>query len=312
MPSYDISGYHTYVTPDSGTTYSTDSAGPITQTGPLSDVDGDSEFDVGEDATGVGNEYLGYIDIGGTFYPILTAADGGVPATNGDVIIFLPASADPSTFPFPANINGSDIITSPLTFCFAAGTMITTSVGDVAVEDLTREHFVLTASGHATPVKWLGRQTLYRTFSPFKALGLVRIQSGAFGEDIPNRDLTVTADHGMVLDGLVINASALVNGSTIDFVPRAEMEESFVVYHVETENHEIVLANGAASETFINIPGRKGFDNCDEYIALYGCERIIPEMRNVRISARRLLPDSIKISLAIEDDAPDWRDFDAA
>jgi hypothetical protein len=63
----------------------------------------------------------------------------------------------------------------------------------------------------------------------------------------------VTADHGMVIDGLVINASTLVNGDTIDFVPISELDDSFTVYHVETVAHDVILANGIAIR---NIPRR--------------------------------------------------------
>ena len=78
----------------------------------------------------------------------------------------------------------------------------------------------------------------------------VRICAGALGDGLPNADLTVTADHGMVLDGLVINASALVNGATIDWVPLAELSTRVTYYHVETTGHEVILANGAPSESF--------------------------------------------------------------
>ncbi|MBH0236237.1 hypothetical protein, partial [Methylobrevis albus] len=45
--------------------------------------------------------------------------------------------------------------------------------------------------------------------------------------------------------------------------------------------------------------GRKDFENYAEYLALYGSERLIPEMRRVRISARRQLPKAICTRLGI-------------
>ena len=103
----------------------------------------------------------------------------------------------------------------------------------------------------------------------------------------------------MIVDGLVINASTLVNGTTIDWVPLAELPDSFTVYHVETENHDVILANGAPVETFIDYVGRRAFDNHAEYLDLYGSERIIPEMAQPRISTARLLPDALKARLGI-------------
>ncbi|MBM2295172.1 hypothetical protein JQW95_25130, partial [Sulfitobacter pseudonitzschiae] len=73
----------------------------------------------------------------------------------------------------------------------------------------------------------------------------------------------------------------------------SEMPSEFTYYHVETEHHDEILANGAASETFIDYVGRKGFDNYLEYLDLYGADRIIPEMKRLRVSAKRLLPPQL-------------------
>ena len=103
----------------------------------------------------------------------------------------------------------------------------------------------------------------------------------------------------MILDGLVINASALVNGTTIDWVPMNELPDEVTYYHIETEAHDVILANGAPSETFIDVAGRAAFDNFAEYLSLYGTERIIPEMKYHRITTQRLLPNALKMRLDI-------------
>lgn len=190
--------------------------------------------------------------------------------------------------------------------CFGAGTLIVTPQGTVAVETLAIGDMVVTQDGRSVPVKWIGRQTIGKL-----AFGLsaqtVRILAGALGGGLPHSDLTVTGDHGMILDGFVINASALVNGHSITWVPLVELPARFTVYHVETEAHDVILANGAPAETFVDIPGRMAFDNYAEYLDLYGIERIIPEMNRTRISSPRLLPDAIKVRLGIEAAATfDW------
>ncbi len=53
----------------------------------------------------------------------------------------------------------------------------------------------------------------------------------------------------MVLDDLMVNASALVNGTSVDWVPLHETPNRFTVYHVETDLHDVIPANGAATET---------------------------------------------------------------
>jgi len=136
----------------------------------------------------------------------------------------------------------------------------------------------------------------------------VRIRAGALGDDLPHSDLTVSADHGMILGGLVINAAALVNGTSIDFVPSAQMPPRLTYHHIETADHNVILANGAAAETFVDYTGRKSFGNYDAYLELFGAERLIHEINLPRISARRLVPETIRTRLGIESESFDSLD----
>ncbi|WP_299623112.1 Hint domain-containing protein [uncultured Tateyamaria sp.] len=207
--------------------------------------------------------------------------------------------------PSNPNISGTTYATQDATiFCFAAGTRIATPAGEVTVEALAIDDMIRTADGRGVAVKWVGVQTL-RSASPGLGSEVVRIAAGALGPDMPNRDLVVTSDHGMIIDDMVINASALVNGSTIDWVSTAQVQGGFKVYHIETEGHEVILANGAPSETFIDCAGRAAFENYGEYIELYGYERLIPEMPRIRIAAQRMVPADIRERLGI----PTYGDF---
>ncbi|MBT56492.1 MAG: hypothetical protein CMF72_24230 [Mameliella sp.] len=182
--------------------------------------------------------------------------------------------------------------------CFAAGTLIATPAGDVPVETLQTGDQIRTADGRDVAVKWLGHLSYRPLFCSGKHLP-VRIRAGALGDGLPLADLVVTADHGMIIDGLVVNASALINGTTIDFVPVKELPDRLTVYHVETDAHDVILANGAPAETFIDYRDRRAFDNFGEYLELCGCERIIPEMDRPRISSARHLPDATRERLGI-------------
>jgi len=124
--------------------------------------------------------------------------------------------------------------------------------------------------------------------------GVKLVEDLQIGDMTPSKDLVLTGDHAMFVDGYLVNASALVNGDTIDYLPLAECEFRLRVYHVETEAHEVLVANGAASESYLDIPSRKTFDNFDSYTALYGAERTIQEMAVPRISSARMLPASIR------------------
>ncbi|MEM6460855.1 MAG: hypothetical protein AAF724_02955, partial [Pseudomonadota bacterium] len=68
-------------------------------------------------------------------------------------------------------------------------------------------------------------------------------------------------------------------------------------------DHEIILANGAASETYVDVTGRQTFDNHQDYLDLYGAERTIEEMERPRISAQRLVPEAIKRKIGIVEKA---------
>jgi hypothetical protein len=162
--------------------------------------------------------------------------------------------------------------------CFAAGTQIATPTGERAVEALQIGDHVLTAEGRAVSVKWVGRQSVKTRFGTAERLAPVRIRAGALSDGLPHSDLTVTADHGMLVRGVICHAGALVNGTTITRVPLAEMGEVYTVFHIETEAHEIILANGAPAETFIDNVSRRVFDNFAEFEALYGD---VPEMEEL-------------------------------
>lgn len=185
-------------------------------------------------------------------------------------------------------------------YCFAAGTEISTPLGKIEVENLCIGDEIYTHEMLSVPVKWIGRQTVSTRFGMAERLMPVRVRAGALGCGLPLRDLVLTADHALLIDGLLINAGALVNGTTIDWVPLSELGESYTVYHIETENHDVILAEGTPAETFIDYVSRQAFDNYAEYLALYGEEPLIAEMAYPRISTARLLPLALKRRLQVD------------
>ena len=103
----------------------------------------------------------------------------------------------------------------------------------------------------------------------------------------------------MLVDGVLCEAGALVNGTTISRVPLSEFGECYTVYHVETENHEIILANGAPTETFVDNVSRRTFDNYAEFAELYGDQPEMKELPQPRASNARHLPARIRMRLGI-------------
>ena len=69
---------------------------------------------------------------------------------------------------------------------------------------------------------------------------------------MPHSELTITADHAMLVNGAMREAGTLVDGTAVTLVPLSEFREGCAVHQVETEIRAITLANGAPSETFVD------------------------------------------------------------
>ena len=71
----------------------------------------------------------------------------------------------------------------------------------------------------------------------------------------------------------------------------SELGQHYIVYHVETEGHEMIIAEGVPCETFVDNVSRRGFDNFGEYAARYGDEfNAIAELDTPRVKSARQLP----------------------
>jgi hypothetical protein len=184
--------------------------------------------------------------------------------------------------------------------CFLHGTEIATPNGMRAIETLSPGDIIISAQGAPISVAWIGRRTVSTRFGSADRLLLVRIAQGALGRGIPARNLTLTADHALLIDGLLVNAGALVNATSITHVPLSELGDSYTVYHIETKGHEVILAEGAPAETYIDYVGRQAFDNYAEYLALYGAEQRIVENAAPRVTSARHLPASLRARLGTD------------
>ncbi len=212
----------------------------------------------------------------------------------------LPLSPPPETIQL--SVTGTNLGTPTIgtetinVTCFYAGTMIRTPDGEAAVESLQAGDFVLTTDGAARKVNWLGRQTVSTYFAdPMRVLP-IRIKAGALAENVPARDLLVSPDHAMFVDGVLIQASALVNGSSI--VRETRVPRVFTYFHIELDDHSLILAENAPAETFIDNVDRLGFDNWSEFEALYPEGRAVEELPYPRAKAHRQVPVYIRVALA--------------
>ncbi|MGB0904830.1 MAG: Hint domain-containing protein, partial [Mangrovicoccus sp.] len=158
---------------------------------------------------------------------------------------------------------------------------------------------VLTAEGASVAVKFLGKTTRSKVFTPAEILAPVRISAGALGENLPHTDLEVTVDHALALEGALVHAGALVNGTTITRVPLAELADRVTYYHVEIEEHCLLLANGAEAESYVDNTSRETLDNYADYVALYGAEQTkMAELDMPRAKSFRQVPLRVRDLIA--------------
>jgi hypothetical protein len=183
-----------------------------------------------------------------------------------------------------------------IAICFMAGAMIRTPDGEAAVETLKRGDLVLTAEGAAKPVAWLGRQTISALFADPVRNWPVRVRAGAMGENVPSRDLLLSPDHALLVGGVLFHAGALVNGTSI--LRETHVPPTWVYYHVELEDHSLILAENTPAETFVDNVERRNFDNWAEHEALYPDGKPISELPYPRAKGGRQVPPRIRALLA--------------
>ncbi len=229
----------------------------------------------GDNLSNYGGGGGSYLDSSGT--SIITPTNAGSPVGDGNGLVVF------------------DLL------CFLQGTLIATPTGPRPVEDLRSGDPVLTAAGAEAPVRWMGRRSLH-AFGPDGYLRAdplcvmpIRIRAGALGAGLPERDLLVSPDHAILVEDILIQAGALVNGTTV--VRENRLPERFTFYHVELADHALILAEGVPAETFVDNVDRLGFDNWAEHEALYGNAPPIAEMPYPRAQSHRQVPPRIRARL---------------
>jgi hypothetical protein len=94
----------------------------------------------------------------------------------------------------------------------------------------------------------------------------IRIIRDTFADNVPHRDLLLSPDHAVFVDGMLICIRQLVNGSTI----RTECGWTAVdYYHVELNDHGILLAEGLMAESYLDTGNRGFFANSAAPLTLF-------------------------------------------
>jgi hypothetical protein len=196
------------------------------------------------------------------------------------------ANADTVTFAFqPGFLLLPDAIVTAnenINPCFTRGTRILTINGEIAVEDLKIGDIVVNANGDEREIIWIGHRDIDIARHPNpKAVLPVIIEAGALGENCPSRRLTLSPDHALFIDGVLVQPKDLLNGVSIRQTTAAV---KLRYYHVELECHDILFAEGAAVESYLDTGHRGVFDNADAPVVLH------PELMQMRREAEGCAP----------------------
>ncbi len=223
-----------------------------------------------------GNQFLilpnGSIGLTPGTHFTLDAAQANVIAQVGQALFGTAAAADGATLdlafglrtnpksdtPFVDTLITANAAINP---CFAAGTRLLTTQGEVAVEALHIGDLLITYAGDEQAVRWIGRREVDIASHPRpETVRPVIIEPGALGENMPARRLVLSPDHALLLDDVLVPAKALLNWTSI----RQDITAQKILYlHVELARHDILLAEGTPAESYLNTGHRSIFDNAE-------------------------------------------------
>jgi hypothetical protein len=155
--------------------------------------------------------------------------------------------------------------------CFLRGTRVLTPGGERRIEDLGVDDAITTLHREER-IEWIGRRVTRRSTNSDWAHSTlpVRIAVGALGTNVPHSDLWVSQCHALLIDGVLIRAADLVNGTSISIDSCKGLVE-IEYLHIKLAAHDVIFAEGAPSETLLfNASNVRLFDNIEEYEQLYG------------------------------------------
>jgi Hint domain len=139
--------------------------------------------------------------------------------------------------------------------CFLRGTKIRTVEGERAIETLEVGDLLPTVFGGVRPIQWIERFRRSRVDAskPWQNHARpVRIMKSALAPNVPQADLFLTPGHALLLDGVLVTASSLINGTTIALYDAEEYDE-LEFFQIKLETHDVIFAEGAASETLLRM-----------------------------------------------------------
>lgn len=191
-----------------------------------------------------------------------------------------------------------DIVVWP-PICFVTGTQIATDKGTRAIEALRPGDRVITRDNGIQEIAWAGhREFTSADLNAHEDLRPILIKAGALGHNTPETDILVSPNHRMLITS---DVTALVFDERETLVAAKHLLGKKGVsrvnnggtgyHHILFEHHEVVLGNGAWSESFQPGDYSLGTLENDQKDEIF---RIFPDLQNretlgMFVSARRTL-----------------------
>ncbi|MGH7210432.1 MAG: Hint domain-containing protein, partial [Acetobacteraceae bacterium] len=208
------------------------------------------------------------IRFAGTYASLTNTFSGGVLTAFGDgtPIASLTFAGAYTPADFSLSQSGGFVTVNTDVPCFGAGTRILTTRGEIAVEALRVGDLAITRDGTERSIIWVGHRHIDVTRHPRPDNALpYRIRRDAFADGKPARDVLLSPDHAVFIDGSLIPVKCLDNGRTI---AQARVE-AIDYYHVELAGHDILLAEGLPVESYLDTGNRAMFANAGVAMLLH-------------------------------------------
>ena len=244
-----------------GTDTVTGFAGPVTS--PTGVVTSEDKLDVSAMVDRDGNPVDVADFLGARATGTITALRDAGGTVIGSVLTFPDGTAVQLRGVLPSQLDSWQELNALGIPCFAAGTMIETADGPRAVETLVEGDLVRTLDHGLQPVRWVGARRLSAAeLAAAEKLRPIRIRAGALGPGTPRADLLVSPQHRVLVrsriaqrmfgtDEVLVAARQLCQLAGIDI---AEDLAAVDYVHILFDRHEVVISNGAATESLYTGP----------------------------------------------------------
>jgi Hint domain/von Willebrand factor type D domain len=229
------------------------------------DLGGSFTFGISTGYTIVGAETLMPIAVGMSYTGLTVDISTTVVGYHSVTIVYQPT--DQNGTGYSANLPQQTLtIDATVLPCFAAGTLIATSRGDVRVELLQIDDLVQTQFGGMAPIKWIGHRRVdcSHHLKPCQVWP-VCIRADAFDDGMPRQNLWLSPDHAIFVNDVLIPIKYLINGTSIEQMTRDEV----TYYHIELPQHDVLLAEGMLAESYLDTGDRSNFGTGDGVMRLF-------------------------------------------